>query len=171
MVNNEHQGGAGEDVWEYFYQGTANPQPGCAAPRWPRSDWVSITNVAPFISALNQSELEFSGLTYIFFSLQNLALFSTNSMPCSRNCKSNEGWGFLSRAWGALAKLWGSSCSTCPGCSWQHWELLSFPFPDPQMKTTLQEAVPIACLILASNGWCLGGKKNHPSLFIATSLP
>lgn len=174
-MKNEHQGagarGGGEDGWEYFYQGTANPQPGCAAPRWSRADWVSITNVAPFISALNQSELEFSGLMYIFFSLQNLALFSTNSMPCLRNCKSNEGRGFLNHAWDALAKLWGTSRSTCLGCSWQRWELLGFPFPDPQMKTTLKEAVPIACLILASNGWCLGGKRNHPSLFIVTSLP
>lgn len=164
-------GGRGEDGWEYFYQGAANPQSGCTAPRWSRADWVSITNVAPFISALNQSELEFSGLIYIFFSLQNLALFSTNSMPCSRNCKVNEGQGFLNHAWAALAKLWGTSHSTCPGCSWQRWELLGFPFPDPQMKTTLKEAAPIACFILASNGWCLGGKRNHPSLFIVTSLP
>lgn len=133
-MNNEHQGGGGEDVWEYFYQGTANLQPGCAAPRWPRSDWVSITNVAPFISALNQSELEFSGLTYIFFSLQNLALFSTNSMPCLRNCKSNEDWGFLSRAWDALAKLWGSTRSTCsafPGGTGSCWV---FPFLIPRWK-------------------------------------
>lgn len=55
-----------------------------------------LTGFQSQISALNQSELEFSGLTYGFFSLQNLALFSTNSMPCLRNCKSNEGWGFLS---------------------------------------------------------------------------
>jgi len=43
-----------------------------------------------FISALNQSERAFSGLTSIFFSLQNLALLSTNSTPHSRNCGSNE---------------------------------------------------------------------------------
>lgn len=123
------------------------------------------------ISALNQSGLEFSGLMYIFFSLQNLALFSTNSMTCLRNCKSNEGRDFLTHVWDALANLWGTSRSTCPGCSWQRWGLLGFPFPEPQTKTTFKEAVPIACLILASNGWCLGGKRNHPSLSIVTSLP
>lgn len=178
-MKNEHQGagarGGGEDGWEYFYQGTANPQPGCAAPRWSRADWVSITNVAPFISALNQSELEFSGLMYIFFSLQNLALFSTNSMPCLRNCKSNEGRGFLNHAWDALAKLWGTSRSTCLGCSWQRWELLGFPFPDRQMKTTFKEAVPIACLILVSNGWWLRWEEKssfpfHRDLFTLSSL-
>lgn len=154
-----------------FHQGTANLQSGCAVPRWSRADRVSITNVAPFFSALNQSELEFSGLIYIFFSLQDLALFSTNSMLCSRNCKSNEGRGFLNRAWDALAKLWGTSHSTCLGCSWQHWELMGFPFPDLQMKTTFKEAAPIAHLILASKGWYLRGKRNHPFLFIVTSLP
>lgn len=117
------------------------------------------------------SELEFSGLIYIFFSLQDLALFSTNSILCSRNCKSNEGQGFLNRAWDALAKLWGTSHSTCLGCSWQHWELMGFPFPYLQMKITFKEAAPIACLILASKGWCLHGKRNHPFLFIVTSLP
>lgn len=154
-----------------FHQGTANLQSGCAVPRWSRDDWVSITNAAPFFSALNQSEIEFSGLIYIFFSLQDLALFRTNSMLCSKNCKSNESRGFLNRAWDALAKLWGTSHSTCLGCSWQHWELMGFPFPDLQMKPTFKEAGPIACLILASYGWCLGEKTNHPFLFIVTSLP
>lgn len=157
-MNIKARGKGGEDGWKYFYQRTANLQPGCAAPRWSRADWVSITNVAPFISALNQSELEFSGLIYIFFSLQNLALFSTNSMSCSRSCRSNEGQGFLNHAWDALANLWGTFCSTCPGCSWQHWRPLGFPFSDPQMKTTFKEAFPNECLILASNGWCLGVK-------------
>lgn len=154
-----------------FHRGIANLQSGCAVPRWSRADWVSITTMAPFFPALNQSELEFSGLIYIFFSLQDLALFSTNSMLCSRNCKSNEGRGFLNRAWDALAKLWGISRSTCLGCSWQHWKLMGFPFPDLQMKTAFKEAAPIACLILASKGWCLAGKRNHPFLFIVTSLP
>lgn len=160
-MKNEHQEKRKnkKDGWEYFYQGTANPQPGCAAPRWSRPDCVSITNATPFISALNQSELEFSGLAYIFFSLQNLALLSTNSMPRSRNGKSNEGRGFLDHAWDALAELWGTSHSTCPGCSWQRSALLGFPFPDPQLKTTFKEAVPMTCSRLASNGWCLGGKR------------
>lgn len=164
----------GEEGGEMAGNISSGLQSGCAVPRWSRADGVSITNVAPFFSALNQSELEFSGLIYIFFSLQDLALFSTNSMLCSRNCKSNEGRGFLNRAWDALAKLWGTSHSTCLGCSWQHWELMGFPFPDLQMKTweaCFKEAAPIARLTLASKGWCLRGKRNHPFLFIVTSLP
>lgn len=129
----------------------ANPQPGCTAPRWSGADWVSITNVAPLISALNKSELEFSELIYIFFSLQNLALFSTNSMSRSRSCWSNEGQGFLNHARDASANLQGTFRSTCPGCSWQRWRLLGFPFSDPQMRTTFKEALPMECLILARN--------------------
>lgn len=154
-----------------FHQNTANLQSGCTVPRWSRVDWVSIKNVAPSFCALNQSELEFSGLIYIFFSLQDLALFSTKSMLCSRNSKSNEGRGCLNCAWDALAKLWGTSRSTCLGCSWQRWELMGFPFPDLQMKTTFKEAAPVACLTSARKGWCLGGKRNHPFLFIVASLP
>lgn len=82
-----------------------------------------------------------------------------HSMPRSRNGKSNEGRGSLDHAWDALAELWGTSHSTCPGCSWQCSALLGFPFPDPRLKTTFKEAVPMTCSRLASNGWCLGGKR------------
>lgn len=129
----------GKDGWEYFYQGTANLQPGCAAPRWSRADWVSITNVSPFTSALNQSELEFSGLISIFFSLQNLALFSTNSMPCSKNCKSNERRCFLNRFWDALNKAVGHFLAapawTVPGSAGSCWV---FPFLIPRQKHLLK---------------------------------
>lgn len=156
-MKNEHQEKRKnkKDGWEYFYQGTANPQPGYAAPRWSRPDCVSITNVTPFISALNQSELEFS---YIFFSLQNLALLSIACLAqgTARVMKAGALWIMPEDA---LAELWGTSHSTCPGCSWQCSALLGFPFPDPRLKTTFKEAVPMTCSRLASNGWCLGGKR------------
>lgn len=104
-----------------------------------------------FISALNQSERAFSGLTSIFFSLQNLALLSTNSTPHSRNCGSNEA-GLSGCCLRCISGAVGHFPQHLPGLLLAVSELLGFPFPDLQMKTTFKEAVPMTCSNLASNG-------------------
>lgn len=111
-----------------------------------------------FISALNQSELAFSGLTSIFFSLQNLALLSTNSMPHSRNCGSNEA-GLSGCCLRCISGAVGHFPQHLPGLLLAVSELLGFPFPDLQMKTTFKEAVPMTCSNLASNGRHLGRNR------------